>query len=259
MSLRRAVNRTVTSSSTSRGTIEDVALINHTQIVSVVLSGSTRRITGLQVVGGKVSIGDSVTIDFSSGGHPYVRPNTLESSAEISDEYSDMNDDIEDNTTNDNPDFDWESALNKLMKEAPKCFGIKVVDGAVVFNSIGASYSRGTIYTPISGIYWVQVTATVGEGTPGSPSIEMIDMIDDKDSYDDVDEPYYPDPDSSLFGGDNIFNISSVVYSEEFDVISGGVGSGFWVTVPCADIANEITAILLCTSEHIGYNDYRVY
>jgi hypothetical protein len=260
MSLRRSVIRSVNSSATSQGTIEDIALINHTQIVSVILVNSNRRITGLQVVGGRVSIGDSVTIDFSSGGHPYVRPNTPEEE-EASIAYEKVAEITEDSEPKDNIPFDWELELQKLLQEAPKCFGIKVVDGVAVFNSIGASYSGGTIYTPIPGIYWVQVTATVSEGTPGGAVVQMIDMIDDKNSDDTVYDIYYPDPDSGLIGGDNIFSMSSVVYSEKSDMIIGGVGSGFWVKVPCSDVANEITAILLVPSSqlYIGYNDWRVW
>lgn len=258
MSLRKSINRTVTSSATMEATVEDVAQIGNTQLATVRLRGSGSRMTNLQVVGGTVAVGDSVTVDMATGGKPYVRPNTLEPDTEESPEYEEMLNTFEDNTDDSDPLADYLTELDKLLKQASKAVVCKIVDGEIVTNTLGAVLiSPTSIQVPIKGIYWVSGIAEVNEGSIHGTGISLDDLdYDTSWNSDSMNDNYYFS--ENMIGGNNTHNMSSVFFADAGDIFSVSLLSfskspgGF-----PSMISKEITVVLINPGNGIGYNPDR--
>ena len=264
MSLRKSITRTVTSSATMTAIVEDIAQIGNTQLATVRLQGSGNRMTNLQVVGGQVAVGDSVTVDMSSGSKPYIRPNTPAPTTIDSVEYEEMLDTFEDNTDDIDPTADYATALDKLLKEASKSLVCKIFNGDVIVNTLGATILHAnSIAVPMRGIYWVQTIVTVGEGTPSFIFIDLED-IDSGTSYtdDNLIESYYPD--NNLIGGVYTYNVSSVVFADEGDIITAGHGGASYWTIDLPSViqstescSQTLSVVLINPGSDIGYNAQR--
>jgi len=283
MSLRKLVTRTVTSSATMVATVENIAQIGNTQLATVRLQGSGNRMTNLQVVGGKVTVGDTVIVDTSSG-MPYIRPNTPTPTTEDSEAYTDMNDSLGENSDDDNPDTDEISPLDKILETAGKALvtklwasrdtepgGVIEFDTAIV-NTLSASIISGRAYyfsnytgiqAPISGIYLIQAIIGIGESTEknGRASLHIgVDDIDDLTngwSDEEWDEWYYI-PTNGI-GGVMVYNIQTVIYADSGD---GMFCTYEWESNDDSIIVSDpnqkyplLTAVLLRPGNS-GYNPY---
>jgi hypothetical protein len=238
--------------------VEGVAQIDNTQLATVRLQGSGSRMTNLQVVGGSVAVGDTVTVDMASGGKPYVRPNTPEATTIDSDEYEEMMDSFEDNTDDQNPLADYPTELDKLLSKASKAVVCKVVNGEIVINTLGAELvSPTSIRVPIRGIYWTLGISEVNEGSMYSIGIDLDDLDYDTSWNSDTmyDDYYFSE---NMIGSNNMHNISSVFYADAGDTFSITL-SGFAISpggFPSV-VSSEATVVLINPGNGIGYNPYR--
>jgi len=275
MSLRKAITRTVTSSATTTGVVEDIATIADTQLVSVIINNSNRRMTGLQVVGGQVAVGDTVIIDFTGGAKPYVRPNTQNPNISETAEYEDMNDILQDNSDEVNPDTDGESYLDRILKTATKAKVARLwasqggtyypIWNTFITNTMGVSLSNAYGYygivANITGIYYISYTVTFGEGCPGIP---IVGVYDNNYDYSAWWNGWYHGLfiDKNLEGGGRTINISTVQYAREGDYIYGDMAYNTWMSTQIMStiVSNPdhsspvLSVVLLNTSSGIGLN-----